>query len=181
MHVRRLLAIAGAIGFLAAPALAQSSRGVEGRLVVGVAFQGGVFGDDNPRGGGRVGLTVGAQVRWKPENRTGVALDIGFQPVALKNPHFDERLRVLTIHVAPEIGRTFYVRPGGGIAVHFWSGRSAETPISLAPSVGLSIGVHKTLSGQVRISPELISRASIEHGALAYMLGAQLPISWGSR
>ena len=159
----------------AGTATAQTPAGVEGRLVVGAALQGGMFGDDSPRRSSRVGLTIGGQARWRADRRTGLVLDVAFQPFAIRNPHFDERLRVLTLHVAPEIGRRVYVRPGGGVAVHFWSGQAAETAISLAPSVGLATGARFRAGTRAHIQPELAARASMEHPGDP---GKKAPSSW---
>jgi hypothetical protein len=164
----------------ALPALAQSSRGADWRLVVGVTRQGGVFGDDAPRSSSRWGMTIGAQARRHPDRRTGLVLDVAFQPFATRNPHFDERLRVLTVQIAPEIGRTFYVRPGGGLALHFWSGSQAEAGFKLGPSLGVAVGRHITIGSRVRMSPEISARSSLEYGAAGWTLAAQVPVSWSS-
>ena len=171
-----VLALAGP-----SPAHAQSASGVEGRIVLGLTFQGGIFGDDSPRSSSRFGMTVGAQIRRHAEQRTGLVLDIAFQPFATKNPHFDERVRVLTVHLAPEIGRGFYVRPGGGVALHFWSGSATETGLSLAPSVSVAVGQHVNVGSRVRLSPEFVARSSMEVGALNWTLAAQVPVSWSAR
>ena len=176
MSTRHIIG-AGLIAMAAAgPALAQPAAGVDTRFVAGVTLQGGIFGDDSPEDSSRVGLTVGVQMRWRRERRTGPVLDIAFQPFATRNPHFDEGLRVLTVHVAPEIGRTFFVRPGGGIAIHLWSGQAAETGLRIAPSVGVAIGRSVSVGSDWRLRPELVARASVEHGALGWTLAAQVPM-----
>jgi hypothetical protein len=83
--------------------------------------------------------------------------------------------------VAPEIGRGFYVRPGGGVALHFWSGSAAETGLRLAPSVGVAVGHHVNAGSRVRLSPEFVARSSMEFGALNWTLAAQVPVSWSAR
>jgi len=179
---RRTLALVSLLLFAAAlPAVAQSSPGVEGRLVLGLTRQGGIFGDDSPRSSQRIGLTIGGQFRRHPERRAGLVLDLAFQPIPIRNPHFDERLQVMYVHIAPEIGRTVYVRPGGGVAVHLWSGRDAASSLRIAPSVGVAGGVRRTLGSGVRIGGEVILRTSFEPGALAWVAGAQVPVSWGAR
>jgi hypothetical protein len=168
---------AGLIVIAAAhPAPAQTRSSVDARVVGGVTLQGGIFGDDSPKDSSRVGLTIGVQTRWRAERRTGPVLEVAFQPLATRNPHFDESLRVLTIHVAPEIGRTFYLRAGGGVALHVWSGRSAERGLSLGPSVGLAVGRAFIVGDGWRIRPEFAARASVEHGALGWTLAGQVPI-----
>ena len=177
MRQSRILAIVIVfLLFAAAPALAQSPAGVEARVVVGISLQGGVFGDDSPRPSRGAGLTVGAQARWRPDRGTGVVVDVAFHPVALKNPHFDERLRVLTIQVAPEIGKNVYVRPGAGLALHFWSG-DTQAPVSFGPTFGAAFGIHREIGDSTRITPEIIASASVEPGALAWTLGAQATVS----
>jgi hypothetical protein len=160
------------------PAAAQAPEpAADVRVVVGVTLQGGVFGDDNPKGSRRIGLTVGVQRRWRAERRTGPVLDVAFQVLPTRNPHFDESLRVLSVQIAPEIGRTTYVRIGGGIALHFWSGPFAESPVGLGPSVGLAVGRAFTVGDGWRVRPEFAARASVEPGAAGWTLAAQVPIA----
>ena len=163
---------------MASPSAAQiREAGADVRGVVGLTLQGGVFGDDDPKGSRRIGLTVGVQRRWRAQRRTGPVLDVAFQLLPTRNPHFDESLRALTVQIAPEIGLTTYVRVGGGVALHFWSGRFAERPVSFGLSLGLAIGRAFMIGDGWRIRPELAARTSAEPGAAGWTLAAQVPIA----
>ena len=104
-------------------------------------------------------------------------LDIAFQILPTRNPHFDESLRVLSVQIAPEIGRKTFVRIGGGVALHMWSGSRAASTFALGPSIGLAVGRAFTIGDGWRVRPEFAARASVEPGAGGWTLAAQMPIA----
>jgi hypothetical protein len=89
---------------------------VDVRFVPGIVRQGGIFGDDSPEtAAATTGFTLGLQVRTANTRRTGFSLELTFQPIGVRNPHFDESLRSLYVLAGAEIGRRTYVRPAAGV------------------------------------------------------------------
>jgi len=174
----------GLLGFVAAlcgSAIAEAqeaARGVAVRFGAGVARQGGIFGDDDPRSRSGTGVTVTAQVRGQTDRRTGLALDLTLQPMGVGNPHFDETLQALYVQVGPEIGRRSYVRLAGGVAIQSWSGSRADAGLGLAPAFGIAIGRRISIRPGRDVAPEAIARWSVTHGAFAWIAGVQVPFGW---
>ena len=163
--------------FAAAGRAAQAQgagSGVDIRGGAGLVSQGGVFGDDDPESDRGLGLTLGLQVRGQMHRRTGGSLDVVFQPVGIRNPHFDETLRTLFILAGAEIGRRTYVRPAFGVALQTWSGTSAESGGDLALAAGIAIGRRGV--GSPRVGIEAIARCAASPGALGWMLGVNVPV-----
>ena len=145
------------------------------RVAVGLARQGGIFGDDDPESSSGVGASLSVQVRGQMRRRTGASFEVTFQPIAIRNPHFDESLQTVFLLAGAEIGRTLYVRPAFGIGLQMWSGSSAESAGSVALAAGISIGRRGV--GSPRTGIEAIARCAASHGALGWMIGAQVPFS----
>ncbi len=165
-------------GVAAAPAEGQeSAAAVDVRLVPGFGAAGGIFGDDNPRTVAGVGASIGLQLRARPDRRTGASLEIAFEPIGIANPHFDETLRPIYVLAGAEIGRRWYVRPSGGIALQLWSGAFAERGITPALAMSVAVGRHLD-RGQIRLGIEGVGRTSFSVGALSWTLGVQVPMSW---
>lgn len=180
----RVLACAVLItGMTASAAAAQQPENdrTELRVAPGVFRQGGIFGDDSPRrADGTFGATVGLQVRRHPARRSGFSFEATLQPMGVRNPHFDETLRSVYVQAGLEIGRRFYVRPSGGVAVRFWSGAFAADP-SIGLALGLAIGYRRPPTERVSVWPELVLRSSAEPGAGHWMIGVQVPVAWSRR
>jgi hypothetical protein len=156
------------------------------RLAPGLVWQAGIFGDDGPESTAGLRPTGSLLVRGQTARRVGLTFEATIEPLGIDNPHFDERLHTMHLLFGPEIGGRFTVRPAVGLGVQFWTGSSAEYPVGAALAAGIAIG-HRHPPGQgpagtewrrVHISPELIARFSGSPGALTWMAGMQVPITW---
>jgi hypothetical protein len=164
-----VLTVAGA-----RPARGQET-GPDVRVSVGVVRQDGVFGDDSPRSSdAKIGITAGLQLRGQTHRRTGAALDVVVQPVAIGNPHFDEALRTVSVLAGAEIGRSLYVRPMGGISFQAWSGAEAESGLNLGFASGIAVGKRHVRGSRANV--EGVGYATWSHGALSAIVGVQIPI-----
>jgi hypothetical protein len=150
---------------------------VELRFVPGLVRQGGIFGDDDPLSTAATGFTLGFQARRRPARTAGLTLEVTLQPIALKNPHFDERLRSIFAEAGVEIGTRVYVRPAGGVALQMWSGADAADP-GFAVAMSVAVGYRSHAGTRMTWAPELVARAAASFGALHWMLGVQVPIGW---
>jgi hypothetical protein len=162
----------------AGPASAQEqprTGGAETRFAAGLVWQHGVFGDDDPESQSGLGAIVAVQVRRRTAGRTGASLEFAFQPVGLQNPHFDETLHTFYILAGPEIGRRFYVRPAGGVAIQAWSGSMTESGLNFALAVGVAVG-RRVTSSDLGFNPEFVVRCSASPGAASAMIGMQIAI-----
>lgn len=151
----------------------------EARLVVGAALQQGIFGDDDPRARSEYGPTIGVQVCPRRPGVAGFCVEALLEPNAVRNPHFDESLQQLHLQAAVRIGGRTYVRPSAGVAVQMWSGTMAESGVGLAGAAGAAIGHDFQIGAGVRVSPEVVARASLAFGVFTTSLGVQVPIGWG--
>ena len=169
----RALLAAGLVAATASPVLAQdtSRPGTEARLGIGIVWHGAVFGDDNPKGRTNIRPVVSGIVRTRADKGAGFTLEATFEPLGVRNPHFDERLHNLNLLAGVEIGRTFIVRPALGLGLQFWTGRSAESFVSPAINAGLSVG-H-------RDKVEFIARGAFAPGVGSLMGGVQMPFTFG--
>ena len=163
------------------------------RIAGGVVSQGGMFGDDAPlRSKPQLGATLSIGIRRHPTHQVGLAFEIAFEPMPIRNPHFDESVSRVYLQLGPEIGRRLYVRPTAGGAVSFWSGTmipvhdergeligsaGGSGGLSLAPALGVTAGYRHTSRGDVRIQPELVIRVAAEVGAVTWSAGAQIAVS----
>jgi len=146
------------------------------RLAAGVVSQG-IFGDDHSlRSKPHPGSTISLIVRRHPTHRVGLAFETALEPMAIQNPHFDERVSRLHIQVGAEIGRRVYVRPSVGGAINAWSGRFSTGGLSLAPAAALAVGYRHTLNAGWFVSPEFVTRAAAEIGAITRSLGVQIAV-----
>ena len=165
--MRTLIATAAAGLIAASPAAAQDRpAGVEGRVSAGIVWHGAVFGDDNPKGRRGVRPVVSALVRGRADKRTGFTFEAALEPFGMRNPHFDERVHTLHLLGGLEIGRDFAVRPSLGMAVQFWTGTSADTPVSMALAAGLAVGAPRKV--------EFVARAAAAPGVGSLMAGVQM-------
>jgi hypothetical protein len=163
------------------PASAQeraSTGGAETRVAAGLVWQQGVFGDDDPEAGSRLGAIVGVQVRRRTPGRLAASVEFVFQPIGLPNPHFDETLHTFSVIAGPEIGRRWYIRPAGGIALQMWSGSMTESGLNVAIAAGVAVGRRGT-AGRIGLNPEFVVRSSGAPGAASLMVGMQL--AFGAR
>lgn len=151
-----------------------SSPRVAARIVPGVAYEIGVFGDEQTRRHTEVGVTIAAQLWTRWSDSKSVVFEGAFQPNALENPFFDEKVRVLYLQVAPEFGRRTYLRPSAGLALRFWSGSETEETVDGALALGLAIGppgrvgcpvrdLSRVFLARVRPNGGLTANSSIEH------------------
>jgi preprotein translocase subunit Sec61beta len=148
------------------------------RIAGGVVSQGGIFGDDDPlRSNPRLGATVSIGIRRHPTHRVGLAFETAFEPVPIRNPHFDESVSRVYLQLGPEIGQRVYVRPTAGGAVSFWSGTMSSSGLSLAPALAVAAGYRHTIRSGIRIQPELVIRVAAEVGAVTWSTGAQIAVS----
>ena len=158
----------------------------EVRLAPGLVWQGGVFGDDDPKGTGAVRPTGSLVVRGQTARSIGLTFEATIEPLGIDNPHFDERLHTMHLLFGPEIGGRFTIRPALGIGLQFWTGSSTESLLGAGLAAGIAIGHrHRPAPGpsgtewrRAHISPELIARFSGSPGALTWMAGVQVPITW---
>ena len=156
------------------------------RLSPGLVWQAGVFGDDDPESTGGVRPTGSLLVRGQAARRAGLTFEATIEPLGIANPHFDERLHTVHLLIGPEIGRRLTIRPVVGVGVQIWTGSRAEDALGPALAAGIAIG-HRHPPGpgaagsewrRVHISPEFIARCSFSPGALSWMAGIQVPITW---
>ena len=153
-------------------------RTVDLRLVPGIVGQGGIFGDDSPEGAGvTTGLTLGFQARTANTRRTGFSLELTFQPVGVRNPHFDESLHSLYVLAGAEIGRRTYVRPAAGVALQMFSGTFAAGP-SVGLAFGVGVGHRRPVADRMDIGVEFSAATSASPGVGHWMMGVQVPIGW---
>ena len=148
------------------------------RIAGGVVSQGGLFGDDGPlRSQPQLGATLSMGIRRHPTHLVGLSFESAFEPMAIKNPHFDESVSRVYLQLGPEIGRRVYVRPMAGGAVSFWSGTMSSSGLSVAPGFSVTTGYRHISRGGVRIQPEWVIRAAAEVGAVTWSTGAQIAVS----
>jgi hypothetical protein len=148
------------------------------RLAAGVVSQQGMFGDDHPlTSKPQPGSTISLVVRRHPTHRVGLAFETALEPMAIHNPHFDESVSRLHIQLGAEIGRRVYVRPSVGGAINAWSGRFSAGGLSLAPAAALSVGYRHRLNAGWFLSPEFVTRAAAEVGAITRSVGVQIAVS----
>jgi len=151
------------------------------RLAAGIVSQQGMFGDDHPlTSRPQPGSTLSLVVRQHPTHRVGLAFETALEPVAIQNPHFDESVSRLHIQTGAEIGRRVYVRPSVGGVTNAWSGRFSAGGLNLAPAAALSVGYRHRLNAGWSLSPEFVTRAAAEIGAITRSLGVQIAVSRGS-
>ncbi len=156
---------------------AQQAPNVAARVALGVAYERGTFGDDDPRPHGETGPTIGGQL-WKPLSSSKALVFEGtFQPNALDNPHYEEKVHVLYVQIGPQFGRRLYFRPTGGFVVRFWSGSESDGGTDGAPSVGLAIGHERAVGTSYDVSPEFFLRVSAPiAGVTTWLLGLQVAV-----
>ena len=148
------------------------------RIAGGVVSQGGMFGDNDPlRSKPQLGATLSIGIRRHPTHQVGLAFETAFEPMPIRNPHFDESVSRVYLQLGPEIGRRVYVRPTAGGAVSFWSGTRRDSALSIAPALAVTAGYRHTSRGGVRIQPELVIRVAAEVGAVTWSTGAQIALS----
>lgn len=148
------------------------------RIAGGVVSQGGMFGDNDPlRSKPQLGATLSIGIRRHPTHQVGLAFETAFEPMPIRNPHFDESVSRVYLQLGPEIGRRVYVKPTAGGAVSFWSGTRRDSVLSLAPALAVTAGYRHTSRGGVRIQPELVIRVAGEVGAVTWSTGAQIALS----
>lgn len=173
-----IVALCSLAGPIAAHAQDSAPGTVDIRFVPGIVGQGGIFGDDSPEEASTTaGLTLGLQIRTGNTRRTGLSLELTFQPVALQNPHFDESLRSLYVLAGAEIGRRTYVRPAAGVALQMFSGAFAEGP-SLGLALGVGVGHRRPVGDRMDVGVEFSAAASGSPGVGHWMMGVQVPIGW---
>ena len=145
--------------------------GIEARVAAGIVWHGAVFGDDNPKGTRGLRPVISALVRGRADKSTGFTFEAALEPFGIANPHFDERVHTLHLLGGFEMGRRVAVRPSLGMAVQFWTGSSAETPVSLAIAAGLAVGAPRKV--------EFIARGAVAPGVGSLMAGVQMPFPVG--
>lgn len=90
------------------------------RVAGDVVSQSGIFGDDAPlRSTPQLGATLSIAIRRHPTHQVGLAFETAFEPMPIRNPHFDESVSRVYVQLGPEFGRRVYVRPTAGGAVSF--------------------------------------------------------------
>jgi hypothetical protein len=172
---RSTLAILVAVGIMVPGLASGQTTKPEVRGTVGVVRQGGIFGDDSPKGSRNTALTVGVETRRAPDERAGLAFDVVFPTREIVNPHIDEQLRNVYLLVGGEFGRRTFLRLVGGTALGLWSGSDAESALTFQPAAGFAVGRHID-AGAVRATPELVGRAAFTTGAASWALGVQLAV-----
>lgn len=144
----------------------------------GVVLQSGMFGDDDPlRSKPQLGPTLSIGIRRHPTHLVGLAFETAFEPMPIRNPHFDESVSRVYLQLGPEIGRRAYVRPTAGGAVNFWSGTRSSSGPSVAPALAVTAGYRPTSRGDLRIQPEFVIRVAAEVGAVTWSTGTQIAVS----
>ena len=156
----------------------QTASRVEARLVPGVAFQHGIFGDDHPKAIDAVAMSVGGHVLARRSERFAWVFEGTLHPNGLQNPHFDETVSSLHLQFGPEFGHRVHVRPTFGIAVQSWSGTRSCGCVDIAPAGGIAGGSEHAVGARVRITPELFARASMAAGAFTSAVGVQVGVGW---
>ena len=180
MRTRLFALTAAAVIVAAAPAVAQAPNTgtTDLRLSPGIVAQSGIFGDDDPQSTGpSPAWTIGLQVRARNTHTGGFSFETMLQPVGVRNLHFDETLHSVYALAGVEIGRRFFVRPAGGIALQFFSGTSAEGS-GLALAISTAVGWRQPLRNGMHLAPEFVIRGSGSPGAAHSMMGAQISIGW---
>jgi hypothetical protein len=168
--------LSGVVAVIPAAVGAQDTR-----LVVGAALQRGIFGDDDPRAHSEYGPTIGVQVCPRRPGVAGFCFEALLEPNSVQNPHFDESLQQLHLQAGVRIGGRTYVRPSAGVAVQMWSGTMAESGLGLGIAAGAAIGRDVPIGRGIRLSPEIVARASFAWGVFTTSLGVQVPVAWGKR
>ena len=155
--------------------LAQQAPKVTARVALGIAYEHGIFGDDDPSPHGETGLTIGGQL-WRPSSGSKVLVFEGtFQSNALENPHFDENVHLLYVQIGPQFGRRLYFRPTGGFVVRSWSGSQSDGGTDGAPAVGVAIGHRQAVGSSYEVAPEVFVRVSAPiSGVTTWLLGLQV-------
>ncbi len=151
---------------------------VEARLVPGVAFQHGIFGDDDPKAIDAVAMSVGGHVLLRRSERFAWVFEGTLHPNGFQNPHFDENVSPLHLQFGPEFGHRVHVRPTFGIALQSWSGTRSCGCVDMVPAGGIASGSEHAVGSRVRIVPEPFARGSIAAGAFISAVGAQVGVGW---
>ena len=148
------------------------------RLAAGAVSQQGMFGDDHPlTSEPQTGPTASMVIRRHPTHRLGLAFETALEPMAIRNPHFDESVSRLYLQIGTEIGRRFYVRPTVGGAINAWSGRFSAGGLTLAPAATLAAGYQHTLKGGWSVAPEFVTRGAAEIGVITRSVGLQIAVT----
>lgn len=172
-----VLAIVGAVSLGAQ----EPETRLVARVVLGVACQTGVFGDEGTETASNVGLAIAGQL-WVPwSDAKAVVVEGALQPTGLANPFFDERVRIFFVQAGPEFGRRTYVRPSAGLALRFWSGSRASDNLDAAFAVGVAVGRRVPVAARAEISPEFVLRITGGPGAVNTSVGVQVPIGLRAR
>lgn len=160
---------------------ADPARGTGVSVTIGLTWDFVLFGDDNPLLHRELGWTIGGQVWHQTSESNALVFEAAFQINRLENPHFDEAFRSLYLLFGVQLGKPSYIRPGGGLAVHFWEARGERGPTSVAIALGLAGGHENPVGDSFQISAEGTLRLSLEHGVGGAQLGFQVPAGWISR
>jgi hypothetical protein len=166
------LAILFLIALFPAPALAQDTgaSGVGARVLPGVAFQYGVFGDDNPRGRWETGLTLGGQLCMNRSEDRAFVVE-GTVPFNwLDSPHGGEWVRAVPVLVGAQRGRDSYFRASIGVAVQFWRRQSVDVAFAGSIGIGRNFGTERW------VASEGVLQIVAGPGFVKVSLGAQLPV-----
>jgi hypothetical protein len=156
----------------------QTASRVEARVVPGLAFQHGIFGDDHPKAIDAVAMSVGGHVLARRSERFAWVFEGTLHPNGLQNPHFDENVSSLHLQFGPEFGHRVHVRPTLGIALQSWSGTRSCGCVGMALAGGIAGGSEHAVGSRVHIIPELFARASMATGVLTSAVGVQVGVGW---
>ena len=163
------------IALSGAPAFAQDTGGsaVGARLVPGIAFQVGRFGDDNPRTHSETGLTLGAQMCMNRSADRAVVAEATMPFNWLDNPH-GEWVRAVPVLVAYQRGRDTYFRAGIGVVVEFW--KSARGRRTVEVGLAGSVAVGRNFGSQRAVATEGVLQIMASPGFFGLSLGAGVPV-----
>ena len=169
------------IALSAATAFAQDTGGsaVGARLVPGIAFQVGLFGDDDPRPHSETGLTLGAQMCMNRSADRAVVAEATMPFNWLDNPHGGEWVRAVPVLVGYQRGRDTYFRAGIGVVVEFW--KSARGRRTVEVGLAGSVAVGRNFGSQRAVATEGVLQIMGAPGFFGLSLGAGVPVGKCSR
>lgn len=156
-------------------------------VVLGLAYEGARFGDDNPVSHHEIGITIGGQL-WTPTESPTIVIECTWHLNKMDNPHFPEwqygfRALSLEVGIDNEMARA-HLRPSAGLVYRSWSSTTPpgylemNKEVDIGPVLGLAAGLGPKPSRRgLQAAPEL--KLLLSPGILwpsTWMVALQVPL-----
>jgi len=163
-------------GLLAETAWAQTERQVALRVVPGLSFVRGVFGDDRPEGMAKAAPSIGLQLCSSRSADRAIVFEGTVWPQWPENPHFPGRYGAADLAAGWRRGNRAYVRFGVGVTLYWpWPHRASGTR-DRGLAFGGVLAVGRDLRDPGDVAVEAVARAAIAPGLGFLSIGAQVPL-----